>query len=279
MLGFSEIPSEVTILTGLALGLATSFHCVGMCGPIALSLPLQSKSKWMQLLGGILYNLGRTVTYALMGLAFGLLGEGLSTLGFQKMVSIVAGTLMIAAVFFPKLFKFTNDVDRGLYSFVGSVKKGLKNLFTTKSFFGVFFIGLLNGLLPCGPLYFAVIISAGTGNVVESVLFMILFGLGTIPLLLAVTLLGNFVSVSLRNKINNFIPVIMVIMGLLFILRGLSLGIPFLSPTDEKLNMIIKKGEKTLHQIEQVNDTTCVDSIKVDDKTLEIPSCCQKGNK
>ncbi len=279
MPGFSELPSELTILSGLALGLATSFHCVGMCGPIALSLPLQSKNRWMQLLAGLLYNLGRTVTYALMGLAFGLLGEGLSTLGFQKMVSIVAGTLMIATVFFPKLFSLTNDANRGMYSLVAGIKRGLKHLFTTKSFFGLFFIGLLNGLLPCGPLYFAVIVSAGTGQVVESVLFMVLFGLGTLPLLLAVTLLGNFVSVSLRNKINNFIPVIMVVMGLLFILRGLSLGIPFLSPTDEKLNMIIKKGEKTLHQIEQVNDSSSVDSVELKNKTFEIPSCCKQDNK
>jgi hypothetical protein len=275
MLGFTELPSEITIFTGLALGLATSFHCVGMCGPIAISLPLQGSNKWKQLFGGILYNLGRTLTYALMGLAFGLLGQGLSTLGFQKMVSIVAGTLMIAAVFFPKLFKFSNDVDKGLYSFVGSVKRGLKSLFTTKSFFGLFFIGMLNGLLPCGPLYFAVIISAGTGNVIESVLFMVLFGLGTIPLLLAVTLAGNFVSVGLRNKINNFIPVIMVIMGLLFILRGLSLGIPFLSPTDEKLNMVIKKGEKTLNQIELKSDSTHVDANNIENETMEVPSCCK----
>ena len=265
MMGFSELPSEITIGLGLLLGLGTSFHCVGMCGPIALSLPLQGNSKLKQLLGGILYNLGRTVTYGLMGLAFGLLGHGLNTLGFQKIVSIVAGTLMIATVFFPKLFSFSNDVDKGIFSIVNGVKRGLKSLFTTKSFLGLFVIGLLNGLLPCGPLYFAVIVSAGTGNVVESVLFMLLFGLGTIPLLLAVTIAGNFISLKLRNRINNLIPVIMVIMGILFILRGLSLGIPFLSPPDEKLNKVKNMGEKTLHQVEMQNDTTKQDTTKSKD--------------
>ena len=273
MLGFSELPSEITIYSGLVLGLLTSFHCVGMCGPIALSLPLHGDTKFKKLLGGILYNLGRTVTYALMGLAFGLLGHGLSTLGFQKIVSILAGTLMIATVFFPAIFK-SADLDSGIFSFVNSVKKALKGLFSTKSFWGLFLIGLLNGLLPCGPLYFAVIVSAGTGNVVESVLFMTLFGLGTIPLLLAVSIAGNFISVNLRNKINNFIPVIMVIMGILFILRGLSLGIPFLSPTDEKLNMVIKKGEKTLHQIEMQKDSTPVDSLSKEKTKLEVHTCC-----
>ncbi len=261
MLGFSELPSQITIFSGLILGLATSFHCVGMCGPIALSLPLRGDTKWQKLLGGILYNLGRTVTYALMGVAFGMLGEGLSTLGFQKMVSIIAGTLMIATAFFPALFKSTS-VDTGLFSFVNSVKGALKGLFSTQSIWGLFLIGLLNGLLPCGPLYFAVMVSAGTGSVVESSLFMILFGLGTIPLLLAVTVAGNFISVSLRNRINNFIPVIMVIMGLLFILRGLSLGIPFLSPPDEKLMKVKGMGEKQLQQIEMQNDTT--NTLKVD---------------
>jgi len=265
MLGFSELPSEITVFSGLILGLLTSFHCVGMCGPIALSLPLHGDTKWKKLLGGILYNLGRTLTYALMGLAFGLLGHGLSTLGFQKIVSILAGTLMIATVFFPAIFK-SNDLDSGLFSFVGSVKKGLKGLFSTKSFWGLFLIGLLNGLLPCGPLYFAVIVSAGTGNVIESVLFMILFGLGTIPLLLAVTIAGNFISVKIRNKINNFIPVIMVIMGILFILRGLSLGIPYLSPPDQKLMKVQKMGEKTLHQIEMQKDTLDVRELKIDNE-------------
>ena len=273
MLGFSNLPSEITIYSGLILGLLTSFHCVGMCGPIALSIPLHGNTKYKKLFAGIIYNLGRTVTYALMGLAFGLLGHGLSTLGFQKIVSILAGTLMIATVFFPAIFK-SADLDSGVFSFVNHVKQGLKGLFSTKSYWGLFLIGLLNGLLPCGPLYFAVIVSAGTGNVVESVLFMTLFGLGTIPLLLAVSIAGNFISVKLRNKINNFIPVIMVIMGILFILRGLSLGIPFLSPTDEKLNMVIKKGEKTLYQIELQKDSTKTDSLSKEDAKLKVHSCC-----
>lgn len=269
MVGFSELPSEITIFSGLILGLLTSFHCVGMCGPIALSLPLHGDTKFKKLLGGIIYNLGRTVTYAIMGLIFGLVGHGLSTLGFQKIVSIIAGTLMIATVFFPHLFNFTAKTDKGLFSFVNSVKKGLKGLFSTKSFWGLLLIGLLNGLLPCGPLYFAVIVSAGTGNVVESVLFMTLFGLGTIPLLLLVSIAGNFISIKARNRINNFIPVVMVIMGIMFILRGLSLGIPFLSPTDEKLEMVIKKGEKTLHDIENKNDTASFIEHRTD--------CCGNG--
>jgi len=259
MVGFSELPSEITVLVGLGLGFITSFHCVGMCGPIALSLPLHGSTKWKKLLGGILYNLGRTVTYALMGLAFGLVGQGLSTLGFQKIVSIVAGIVMISTALFPALFK-SSSLDSNLFSFVSTVRSSLKKLFSSKSYVSLFSIGILNGLLPCGPLYYAVIISTGTGNAVESVFFMILFGLGTIPLLLAISIAGNFISINLRNRINNFFPIIMIIMGVLFILRGLSLNIPFLSPPDTKLEKVKKMGGKTLHQRDKQKDTLIIDS-------------------
>ena len=263
MFGF-EVSGEITVFSGLVLGLLTSFHCVGMCGPIALSLPLRGDSKFSKILGGLLYNIGRTVTYAIMGFVFGLIGHGANTLGFQQYVSILAGTLMIATVFFPQLFKFSNDINKGIFSSVNAVKKGLKKLFNTKSNTGLFFIGLLNGLLPCGPLYFALIVSAGTGNIVESVAFMILFGLGTIPLLFLVTIAGNVISIKLRNKINNFIPILMVIMGILFILRGLNLGIPFLSPPKKKIEMVMKKGEKTLEKIETKNDSLLFDNKKTE---------------
>ena len=103
---------------------------------------------------------------------------------------------------------------------------------------------------------------------------MVLFGLGTIPLLLAVTIAGNFISLKVRNRINNFIPVIMVIMGILFILRGLSLGIPFLSPPDNKLMKVQKMGEKTLHQIEMQKNATKSDTLNKEAVKLEVHACC-----
>ena len=231
------------IISGLALGFLTSFHCVGMCGPIAIALPLQGASKVQKLFGGILYNLGRTTTYIIFGLILGLLGQGLGALGFQRWVSIIAGTLMIVTVLVPSLFK-SNFSSQGIFnSLLTKVKLALKKLFSTKTFGSLYLIGLLNGLLPCGPLYIAFIISTGTGNAITAATFMLMFGLGTIPLLFLITILGNFISIPIRNKINNFIPILIVIIGILFILRGLNLGIPFLSPKEE---MIKKKIEKTI---------------------------------
>jgi sulfite exporter TauE/SafE len=231
------------IITGLVFGLVTSFHCAGMCGPIAIALPLHGNTKLEKLFGGVLYNLGRTVTYLALGAAFGLLGQGIGALGFQRWLSIITGVLMIATVAFPSLFRFSlGGSGKKEIAILRSLKMGLKKLFSTQSFSSLFLIGILNGFLPCGPLYSAIIISTGMGNMFESMLFMLLFGLGTMPMLLSISVLGNVLSLSMRRKMANFLPVVIVIIGLLFILRGLNLGIPFLSPTEEKIQ---KKMEKT----------------------------------
>ncbi|WP_282036965.1 sulfite exporter TauE/SafE family protein [Saccharicrinis aurantiacus] len=221
------------VLSGFVLGLMGSFHCAGMCGPIALALPLNGNNNAVKVTGGVLYNLGRSVTYALMGAVFGLVGQGLSLVGFQKWVSVAMGVLMIISVLVPSLFKKVNS---GKIPFAGAVRKGIQRLFAKKSFGGLFFIGLLNGLLPCGLVYVAIAGAIGAGGVAEGALFMLLFGLGTLPLMLAISILGNMMSLSVRNKMNKVIPVMVVVIGLIFVLRGLSLGIPYLSPPESKLS-------------------------------------------
>jgi sulfite exporter TauE/SafE len=217
-----------------------------MCGPIAVALPLHGNSVGEKLFGGLLYNLGRTVTYVALGVVLGLLGQGINALGFQSWLSVITGVLMIATVAFPSLFKFNLGGSGGL-SLLNRLKSGLRKLFSTKSYTSLFSIGILNGFLPCGPLYAALIISAGLGNMTKSILFMLMFGLGTIPMLLAISAMGNFLSVALRRKLSNLLPVLIVIIGLLFILRGLNLGIPYLSPKKEKIE---KKMEKTRQEME-----------------------------
>lgn len=238
------------IISGLILGFVTSFHCVGMCGPIAIALPLQGASKAQKLLGGVLYNLGRTTTYVVFGFILGLFGQGLVALGFQRWVSIVAGVLMLITAFTPSLIKSNFNPDGTFNKLLDKVKSALKRLFSVRSFSSLYLIGLLNGLLPCGPLYMAFIISTGTGNALTAAIFMMMFGLGTLPLLLSVTILGNFISVPIRNRINSFLPILIGIIGILFILRGLNLGIPYLSPKEE---MIKKKIEKTIESQESGN--------------------------
>jgi sulfite exporter TauE/SafE len=236
------------IYTGLIFGLVTSLHCAGMCGPIAVALPLHGETVSQKLFGGFLYNIGRTVTYVGLGAVLGLFGQGINALGFQSWLSVVTGVLMISTVAFPSLFSFNmgGSGSQG-WSLLGRLKAGLRRLFSTRSYTSLFGIGLLNGFLPCGPLYAALIISAGYGQMTKSMLFMAMFGLGTIPMLLTISAIGNILSLSVRKKFSKLLPALIVVIGLLFILRGLNLGIPFLSPKKEKIE---KKMEKTRQEMQ-----------------------------
>lgn len=233
------------LISALVLGLMGSFHCAGMCGPIAIALPLHGNTVPQKIFGGTLYNVGRTITYGIMGTIFGLLGQGIQMIGFQQKISVIMGAIMIISVLFPALFKNQYRMDKSLFSFVGKLKKQIGEMFSIRSFQSLFFIGMLNGLLPCGLVYMAIAGAIGTGGVVEGSLYMILFGLGTIPMLLTISLAGNIMSLAIRRKINKLIPVLVIVVGLLFVLRGLSLGIPYLSPEKQKIE---QKFEKSLQK-------------------------------
>ena len=252
------------LLSALVLGLMGSFHCAGMCGPIAIALPLHGNTVPQKIFGGTLYNIGRTITYGILGALFGMLGQGIHLLGFQQKISVVMGALMIISVLFPALFRNQFSLEKSWFSVVGKLKKSIGKLFAVRSFSSLFFVGLLNGLLPCGLVYIAIAGAIGTGSATQGTLYMILFGLGTIPMMLGISVVGNMMGLALRNKINKIIPVLVVVVGLLFILRGLDLGIPYLSP---KKQMIEQKFE---------NNLTGKDTIVVTEK--QLPPCCQKAD-
>ncbi len=245
------------LISGLILGVMGSFHCVGMCGPIALSLPLRGNNLFQKVGGGILYNLGRTITYGLMGGFFGLIGQGFSMVGFQRWISIAMGTFMIIAILMPYLFKNINHTNGDF--FTGKLRRAIQKLFQKRSYSGLFFIGILNGLLPCGLVYMAIAGAIGTANVYYGVAFMVLFGLGTLPMMLTISLLGNVMSIPLRNRINRIIPFVVVLIGIIFILRGLSLGIPYLSPPAEKLNPEMHMNKMEKQQPKEAIKGSCCD--------------------
>ncbi len=222
------------ILAALSLGFLGSFHCVGMCGPIALALPLSKTSNLARIIGGLVYNFGRIFTYALLGGLFGLLGKSFVLAGFQQSLSISLGVLILVMVFLPESsmnkFRITGEI----YSLIGKLKSKFNDLLQKKNFSSLFFIGLLNGLLPCGLVYLGIIGAIATGEVVNGSLFMAFFGLGTIPAMLSISLLSNSISLPVRNKIRKAVPVFVVAMALLLILRGLNLGIPYVSPEMSK---------------------------------------------
>jgi len=227
------------IWAAFVFGLLGSFHCIGMCGPIAMALPLNRKSKMTATIGGMSYHLGRLTTYGVFGALFGFLGKGLVLVGFQQSASIIIGVIMIMVIFMTVVFKKNWHVLSTYFVGIGRLKSSLGKLFQKKSVRSFFTIGLLNGLLPCGLVYMGVLQAIATGNSIYGAAVMVAFGLGTVPMMSAVLILGNFISINARNKMRKFVPVIIVLFGLLLIFRGLNMGIPYLSPE-------ISQGESSI---------------------------------
>lgn len=231
-------------ITPLTIGLIGSFHCIGMCGPIVVALPLKKHNLSAKIAGAILYNSGRVLTYSTLGILFGLLGRGIHLAGFQQWTSILLGLVMIISVLFPLFFREKITIGNLFSGMASRLIIRLKKLFTDRSYFSLLMIGLLNGLLPCGLVYVAIAGAINSGNVLYGALFMMLFGIGTIPLLLVATLASDAIGQRLRSKMQKVVPYFVFMLGVLFILRGMSLGIPFISPTSEKLTPkeMVEKG-------------------------------------
>ena len=216
--------------SALLFGLLGSFHCIGMCGPIAFMLPVDRTNNFKKISQIFLYHFGRIFTYSLIGLLFGLLGKSFYLFDLQQQLSIFIGILMIVIVLIPvKTFNKYN-FSKPLYRIISKVKSALGKELKKKTPDTFLTIGFLNGFLPCGLVYMALFGALGTGDAWQGSLYMAIFGIGTIPLMTTAIYFGNFLTGKVRRYITKAIPVIVVLMGLLFILRGLGLGIPFLSP-------------------------------------------------
>ena len=219
------------LLSALIFGLLGSFHCVGMCGPIAFLLPVDRKNSVKRVLQVLSYHAGRLFTYGIIGLLFGFLGRRLQLFGLQQHISIAIGVLMILVILLPSNIFSKYNGSKFIYKWVGKVKSALGKELKRKSMDSFFTIGFLNGFLPCGLVYMAVFGSLASGSWWEGSLYMVLFGIGTIPLMTTATYIGNFLNTNFKKKIMKAIPVFVVIMGVLFILRGLGLNIPYISPS------------------------------------------------
>ncbi len=225
------------ILSAIALGFASGFHCIGMCGPIALSMGLTKKQATNFYLQNLTYQFGRIVTYSLLGAILGIVGEGFEMAGFQQYLTIIAGILLIIMALFSFGGKDFASRIPFLSKFLFSVKSNLGRLLQKADYRSRFTTGLLNGFLPCGMVYMALTASLAAGGVWQGASYMALFGLGTLPFMFAVVLAGNLMNQAFRIRILKAVPVIMIILGGLFILRGLELGIPYISPRAEAMTI------------------------------------------
>lgn len=218
----------------LLLGLFSSLHCVGMCGPIALALPVHQFDITKKTTCIIIYHLGRILMYALLGVAFGTIGKGLFIAGFHQNVSVILGVLLILGVLFFNESKIQNSIYTNSKWFV-KVKGYFGTFIRKKTLSSFFVLGVLNGLLPCAMIYMALFGATATQGSLHGALFMFWFGLGTIPLLTAVVWMSQWVNKHFKNKMKKIVPTFLILTGVLLIVRGLGLDIPFLSPSTLQL--------------------------------------------
>lgn len=219
-----------SVIAGFSLGLVGSLHCVGMCGPLALALPVYHLSSFKKFLALFLYQLGRITTYAALGFLFGLLGRRFYIAGFQQWLSVILGLLIVASAIIYFLGRNSLHVNF-LNRFYGLVQKMIGKLLQSGKGPGAFYImGMANGLLPCGMVYIAIAGALSSISVSHSVVFMALFGAGTLPAMMAVSYFGQSIPLSLRSSMRKAVPYFITAMGVILILRGLNLGIPFISP-------------------------------------------------
>lgn len=240
---------EITfLLAALGLGFASGFHCLGMCGPIALSLGLSQKQNAKFQLHNLTYQLGRIVTYTFLGSLVGTIGEGFQIAGLQRYISIIAGALLIIMALFSFGGDFSSKIP-GINNILLQIKIKLGRLLQKTDYSSRFLTGILNGFLPCGMVYMALTASLAAGGIWQSAIFMTIFGAGTFPFMFAVVLFGNLINTATRTKILKYIPIFMIVLGGLFILRGLELGIPYVSPKKEVL-----KVEKQMNLDRKTNE-------------------------
>ncbi len=218
------------LYTAFLLGLMGSLHCVGMCGPIAFMLPVDRSSNIKQFGQIGIYHLGRLLAYSIIGLVFGALGKSLQLFGMQQKLSIIVGVLMIVLVLVPLKKTQRYRVLKPFYTLFYKLKSTLGAAFKKKTPDAFLTIGFLNGFLPCGLVYMAVFGALAMESLSYGALYMLLFGLGTIPLLSSAIYFSGLLKSATRYRIRKLVPLLVILIGALFILRGMGLGIPYLSP-------------------------------------------------
>jgi sulfite exporter TauE/SafE len=233
---------ETIFIPAFILGVISNLHCLGMCGPIALAIPLNRSSKSGMLFGILQYHLGRILVYAILGYIVGYIGMGIKLFGILQAISIIAGIGIIIYAWRNKLTFFKNPFTSSLRH-TSLLSRSMGKIMRSESPLKSFLLGALNGLLPCGMVYTALITAVVLGTPLLSATSMLAFGLGTLPGLVAFSLFAQQLGNPIRSKINRYLPYLITVVGLLIILRGMNLNIPYISPkvsfSEEKKEVVM----------------------------------------
>ncbi|MFA5833357.1 MAG: sulfite exporter TauE/SafE family protein [Bacteroidota bacterium] len=230
----------MNIFAAFTLGLLGSMHCIGMCGPLVLAVPSNAVHRWKFIVERVLYNTGKALTYGVMGAGLGLVGKSV-LMNVQQDFSIVLGITMLLTVAIPLGFKSKIEKYSPLKYLYRFVKEKFSVLMKKRGSLALFVMGMLNGLLPCGLVYTALIGATVVADIWQSALFMMMFGVGTAPALIAISLTGKMISLKFRSFMTRAIPIFSIAVALILILRGMNLGIPLISP---KVTQTVTHEEK-----------------------------------
>lgn len=210
------------------MGMFGSVHCALMCGPLVLALPAAGKSAWMVVFNRVIYQVGRIMTYAVLGLILGYIGNSIAMKGWQQAISLITGVFLVLMGLFNLFSRYFPGVIRRQQKIMQPVIRQM-GLWLYKPG-GSWMAGVLNGLLPCGMVYMALAAALNADTVLGGAWFMAFFGLGTFPMMIGIALLGSVVKGRVRFNMSRWLPAMLLIMGVWFLLRGANLDIPMLSP-------------------------------------------------
>jgi sulfite exporter TauE/SafE len=208
------------------LGLFGSLHCIGMCGPLAIAFShTKDNFPLTKFVSGFSYNLGRATTYGFLGGVFGLLGSFFFIAHLQKVLSIVLGVLLILSFIF-QLKSFTSIQFGMLNKYYVLIQQSIHNLMRKRFKYHPFVLGLANGFLPCGLVYLAIAGALSYGGLISGMMFMFVFGLGTIPALFFFAMGYQFLPANFQNKLKVVTPFISLVFGCYLIYRGIVIDMP-----------------------------------------------------
>lgn len=219
----------INLLAAFTLGLLGSMHCIGMCGPLVIAVPSTAQTRVKFVAERLLYNLGRTVTYGILGALVGIVGKNV-LLNIQQDASMTLGFIIFLMALIPFGLKSRLEKLSPLNTVYAFVRQKFSALLHKRGTVALFSLGMVNGLLPCGLVYTALLGAVAVADVWYSILFMMAFGISTIPALVVISLTGKIFSVKFRPVLARVIPVFSIALALILILRGMNLGIPFISP-------------------------------------------------
>jgi uncharacterized protein len=227
------------VFLAFGMGILGSIHCIGMCGPLLLGIFNQSLSS--KPYNYLLFHLGKIVAYGIIGLGFGLIGKSLHLFLSQQHLSILTGSILLLYYVLGKW----GHVNAEFSSYASGIYRWIKLNTERMPLPKYYLIGFLNGFLPCGLVYLAATSSLSSGHISKSILWMICFGLGTIPSLTFILWLSKKFQSRFNLFFHRIYQNLTLILAILLILRGLNLGIPYISP---QYNSAEEKVSKCCHK-------------------------------